>query len=457
MLELPARERMRQARDYYDYLWHEPEVAERVTIFTDAVALFEHIPKPTDDDRQVLARLQGALAEATYEASQHDVAQAILREGIAALEGEPPSRGRADLQRVLGWTLWRTGHPSDATPILERAVADARASVSDAALRWALHDLGLARSQAGHVDEGAALLEQSFEMARASGDRALLLRCYINIPTTAFDRGDPPSATIPLFEEGLELARRAGAVSTIAWIANNLSYEMEDLGRLDEGISLNIEAIEAARRGGDVERVAQASEGLVWGLLLGGERDRALAEWAAIKAGPKRLEGVGWTAYLEACLRWADDPEQAYRGFFAAFQSLSPEEEAFSSAARGVARMALRLGDADGLARATSAFLEVIAGGAGPTSIMRRRWFGGLVSDADGSDVEAVAGELDAVGYRTLAAYAYADAAILAARAGRASDAEARAMDIAAEIGLHPSLGPLPETRWLAPRPTMSQ
>ncbi len=119
--------------------------------------------------------------------------------------------------------------------------------------------------------------------------------------------------------------------------------------------------------------------------------------------------------------------------------------------------MALRLDDADGLNLATSAFLEVIAGGSGPTSILRRRWFGGLVSDADGSDVEAVAGELDAFGYRTLAAYAFADAAILAARAGRASDAEARAMSIAAEIGLHPSLGPLPETRWVAARSVESR
>jgi hypothetical protein len=161
MLELSARERMRLATDYYEYLWHETEVDERVAIFTEAVALHDAIGDPTDDDRQVHARLQGALAEATYEASQHDAAQTILRDGIAALEGEPPSRGRADLQRVLGWTLWRTGHPSDATPILERAVADARASASDAALRWALHDLGLVRSQTGHVGEGSRFEEAS--------------------------------------------------------------------------------------------------------------------------------------------------------------------------------------------------------------------------------------------------------------------------------------------------------
>jgi hypothetical protein len=81
--------------------------------------------------------------------------------------------------------------------------------------------------------------------------------------------------------------------------------------------------------------------------------------------------------------------------------------------------------------------------------LIRRRWFAGLASDPDGSDVEAAAGELDAVGYRLLAVYAFSDAALIAARAGRASNAGERAMAIAAEIGLHPSLGPLPETRWV--------
>lgn len=76
-----------------------------------------------------------------------------------------------------------------------------------------------------------------------------------------------------------------------------------------------------------------------------------------------------------------------------------------------------------------------------------------LASDPDGNDVEAAATDLEAAGYRLTAAYAYADAAILAARAGRASDAEQRAMALAAEIGLHPPLGPLPETRWLTPWP----
>jgi class 3 adenylate cyclase/tetratricopeptide (TPR) repeat protein len=449
LLDAPARERMSLAADYYAYVWHEAEPAERVTIFSEALGLFERIADPTFADREVRARLQGALAEATYESNQLDAAQTILREGVAALEDEPPSRGRADLQRVLGWTLWRTGHPSEATPILQRAVTDARTCGSADALRWALHDLGLAMTMSGHMDEGLDLLEESFEMAHDAGDRALLGRCYINLPTTRSERGDTPSGTVRLFEEGLQLARRDGAVATIAWLATNLGYELEDLGRLDESIALAHEALDAASRAGDGELVAGARENLVWGHLLRGDRALAMDEWAKASSASRRPENQGWTAHLEAVVAWADDPERAYRGLEAAFVRLSPDDQAFNAVARGLARMALRLGDRDGLARAANAFLQSTADRTGPVMRIRRRWFGGLASDPDGSDIEAAAGELDAVGYRLLAAYAFADAALIAARTGRANKAEERAMAIAAEIGLHPALGPLPETRWV--------
>jgi len=452
LLDAPARERMRLAADYYEFLWHEPDPAERAAIFSEAVELFATITDPTNDDRQVRARLQGALAEATYETHQLDVAQAILRDGIAALAPDPPSRGRADLQRVLGWTLWRTGHPSAATPILERAIVDARAAGSDEALRWALHDLGLTKHQTGHTDEGVALLEESLEMARRAGDKALLLRCCINVPMTRFDRGDPPSQIAPLFEEGLQLARRDGASATAAWIAVGLSYELQDLGRLDEAVALAREGIDAAFRAGDDERAGQARESLAWGHQLRGERELAMREWAELTSSEGRnTEGRGWTALLDAYLGWADDPQRAFRGLEAAFEELSPEEQSFGGVARGVARMALRLDDRDALALASDSYLKVTAESSGPMSLIRRRWFRGLVADPDGSDVEAAAGELDAAGYRLLAAYAFADAALIAARAGRSSEAEERAIAIGAEIGLHPSLGPLPETRWVQP------
>ena len=86
--------------------------------------------------------------------------------------------------------------------------------------------------------------------------------------------------------------------------------------------------------------------------------------------------------------------------------------------------------------------------------VIRHRWFRGLAMDPSGSEVEAAAEELAAAGYRGNAAEAFADAALIAARVGRTSAAGERALTIAAEIGWHHPLGPLPETHWVTGRPT---
>ncbi|MET1232648.1 MAG: adenylate/guanylate cyclase domain-containing protein, partial [Candidatus Limnocylindrales bacterium] len=381
LLDAPARERVQLAVDYYAYLWHEPEPSERVGIFSEAVELFDRIPGPTVEDRETRASLQSSLGEALYESNQLESAQETLRAGILALESGPPSRGRADLQRVLGWTLWRNGFPSDATPILERSVADARASASDEALRWAIHEIGLTKTQTGQMDDGIELLEQSFEMARRAGDRALLARCYINIPLMHFERGDPATEVGPLFEEGLQLARRDGAVATIAWIATSLSFEMFDLGRLDEHLALAIEALDAARRAGDPELVAGGHETLAWAHLVRGERESALRERGATSSSSRRPENEGWTATTDAVLGWPDDPTHAYEALRATFESMMPDTQHFSWVSRWVARMALRLADRDGLDRATRALLDVTADRTGPMMAIRRRWYAGLATD----------------------------------------------------------------------------
>lgn len=80
---------------------------------------------------------------------------------------------------------------------------------------------------------------------------------------------------------------------------------------------------------------------------------------------------------------------------------------------------------------------------------LRRRWIEGLATDSDGRNIESAAEALEAAGYRGVAVDVFADAAIIAARAGRRSSAGERATAIAAKIGWHHALGPLPETRWV--------
>ncbi|HET7727486.1 MAG TPA: adenylate/guanylate cyclase domain-containing protein [Candidatus Limnocylindrales bacterium] len=449
ILDLPPRERMELAADFYAYLWHEAEPQERVAHFTEAIELFERLPEPTEEDRQLRARLQAALAEALFETSDTAAAQAVLRAGIAHLEPGPPSRGRADLLRVLGWTMWRTGAASEAAGTLERAVADARSCGSEDALRWALHDLGLARSLTGQAGEGIDLLQESFEMARRAGDRALLGRCYINLPLIKAEHGDPAEEVMPLHEEGLQLARRDGAVATVAWIAANLAYEVGDQGRLDEGLALATESLEAAQRAGDDELIGAAREAIGWMHLVRGDQELARLEHEQSRSAGRRRESAGYSAMQAAAIEWANDPARAYGDLLTFFDSQSPEDQGFASVARLLARMAIRLGDRDGVVRADRAFGGATADRNGPIMVIRRRWIHGLAVDPDGSDVEAAAEELEHRGYVALAVDAYADAALIAARAGRQSEAEARALAICAETGVHHILGRLPETRWV--------
>lgn len=93
----------------------------------------------------------------------------------------------------------------------------------------------------------------------------------------------------------------------------------------------------------------------------------------------------------------------------------------------------------------------------GPRRQLERRWAGGLAETPERAvpAIEAAAADLDAAGWRLPAADAWADAALIAARAGIASDGLERALAIAAEIGLHPPLGPLPETRWIVAGPVV--
>jgi len=136
---------------------------------------------------------------------------------------------------------------------------------------------------------------------------------------------------------------------------------------------------------------------------------------------------------MESLGTWASEAiEQASSGYMAALE---------------LARMALRLADDVMLAQATQSYHHTRPKRAAPIFEAKVRWVDALAA-GDHAAVEAAAATFEELGYLIHAADAWADAAILAARAGVSSDAEARAIGLCEEMGMHPLLGPLPETRW---------
>lgn len=139
-----------------------------------------------------------------------------MRAAITDLQPGPPTPARAALLNRLGWISWRRGQVEDAVPILERAIEEATVTGDATTGRWSTANLGSAFRFLGRGDEAVTFLKAAFLQARIAGDRALLMRCYINLPATCYGRGDPLPPLIAMADEGLVLARRAAATHTLA-------------------------------------------------------------------------------------------------------------------------------------------------------------------------------------------------------------------------------------------------
>ena len=444
-----AREIAQVTFEYANLALETSDPADCEAVLSLAMADLLSVPDRTPEDEQLVARLREVRVRVKFDLGEVDAARRIAREGIAELEPGPPTAGRAGLLVRLGWTYWRGGPVEDAVPILERAIEEARASGSAEMLRLATHDLGVALAFLDRPDEAMALLEDSYAQARESSDRALLMRCYINIPAIRLSRGDPPGPPSAMTEEGLTLARRSAASLAIIWLAGNQSEFMRDMGRLDEAIAYVDEAIVEARR--------LSSRALGTKLSLRARTHRLRGDFDAaardldevIRLGPGREPQVAGEYPMSlAHARWPDDPRGAMDAL-AAWMSDDPGLPFVSEAALEVARMALRLGDRATLAQAETIYGLSSTDYPAPIFINKVRWVEAVAGRTDHLAVEAAAAAFEELGYPVLAADAWADAAIMAARAGVASEAEGRARSLCESMGMHPLLGPLPEARWI--------
>jgi tetratricopeptide (TPR) repeat protein len=454
VLEQPARERVALALEYSDAAGgYEPHESIRA-VLEDALALGKASVDRTADDEQQLAVVRIHQAFNLYAADDVEGARALLREGIAALEPGPPTPGRAGLRARLGWTYWRAGPLEQAPPILREAIEEARACGAEHVERMALHDLGIATGMLGDVRVSLDLVEESMDLARAAQDRALMTRCYINVPAIMSGNGETNLRILPLCLEGLERARRSMDHATVSWIAQNVADLLTYEGRLREALPFVEEALVTARTVGEAGRMAVCLGQRAWARLLMGDRDGArsdLRESRRIAAAVEPQSAIFDTAF-ESLFLWRDDPSTACRLLSDALHSTALAPASLLDAAPIAARMALRLGDATRLRSSVAPVISVDERCGGPVRALQRRWMEALTGDPATScaALRAVGKELEEIGYRLPAADCHADAAVMAERAGLDS-----ALDVAdgrrlyAACGAEPWLGELPETRWM--------
>ena len=455
VLDLPARERAALALEYSDAAGgFEPHEAVR-SVLEDALALGQASIDRTADDEQQLAEVRNNLAFYLYVADEVEAARALVRMGIAALEPGPPTPGRAGLRARLGWTYWRAGPLEDAPSILREAIEEARACGAQGVERMALHDLGIATGMLGDSRQSLALVEESLNLARAANDRALLSRCYINVPAIMYTNGETNERILPLCSEGLDRARRSMDHASASWIAQNTADLLAFGGRLPEAVPYAEEAIVAARVVGELGRLAVCLGQRAFIRLAMGDREGAQSDIGESRRVTSTVEPQSaiFDTLFDALFLWPEDPSIACTLLSEALHSTDVAPASLLDAAPIAARMALRVGDVSSLGSSVVVFLDVAARCSGPVRVLQGQWIKALRAD-DASAVSVLrtaAHEFEAIGYRLPAADCHADAALLARRFDldpAADEAEARRLYAACEAV--PVLGALPEARPLA-------
>ncbi|MGZ8513252.1 MAG: ATP-binding protein, partial [Candidatus Limnocylindria bacterium] len=403
LLNLPAPERVALAIEYHDAsLGYEPNGLLRA-VLEEALSLGE---AAADDgkDEQELARVRTALAFFLYNADDVDGARALIRDGIARLEG-PPTPGRARLRARLGWTYWRAGPLEEAPPILVAAIEEARACGAHDVERVALHDLGVAKGFLGDSHGGLVLVEESMELARAANDRFLMTRCYINVPAIMSGNGETNTRIMPIFLEGLERARRSMDNSATSWITQNVGDMLTVQGRLREALPYVEEAIASAHLIGESGgRLAGGFAQRAWVRMAMGDREGARADLGLARQATSVIEpqAAAYHSVFDALFLWPDDPSAAFRLLVAVFDSPDVAPVSVIDTVPLASRMAVRIGELSTLARAVEMYLDVAARCTGPLRELQRRWLQALTDEpsAGSAALRAVAAEFEAIDYR---------------------------------------------------------
>ena len=119
------------------------------------------------------------------------------------------SKQRAQALRMAGILASGTGDDDSARPLLEVALATARASGDQPALAFTLHNLGSVYAEIGKLSEGRACYQESLALYREMGDDWGVSHATGALAGLAWNTGDAESARA-LFEQSLIIYRRLG-------------------------------------------------------------------------------------------------------------------------------------------------------------------------------------------------------------------------------------------------------
>ena len=273
LVEAPLADRVSLARAHVDAAWGPQTVEENERLGRRLIELAEQ-----EGDRLADGYGRARLVRVYFDMARNDDAQAMAAAAIELLEPLGDSVELADALRTSGWLAWRTGDAVAAELVLRRAVEVATRVDAPVVLADAMMDLGVSISMLGRKDECVQVMEEAYRLAKAAGDFSVLMRMYINYPATGLNWVSDFPKIIEVSAEGVELARKAGALQNVAWLLGNLGDTIvQQQGPTHEALTMALEAVDLARRIGDEPLVGMRLGGLAIVHALRGEIDEATA------------------------------------------------------------------------------------------------------------------------------------------------------------------------------------
>ena len=446
-LGLPAIERARLAMRFHKLTDGMLDSGDRLEVVQTACQLLEQEPALDADGRQLLGHLRTGLLQALYVVERKDEAWALARVAAGDLEPDRPSAARAAVLRAWSWTLWHDYEFEAARPLAEEAIAEATASGAEDVYRLALLESAVIDAFEDRLEPALERIEQCHRLAVQAGDQSLAQRALLNSAVIQQTYGFPLAGVIALLEQGADETRRIGAYGNLAFMLNNLTSAYHNAGRFEDMLVLAAENQDAALRAGNPHMIgsvhlhrAEAS------LSLGRRADASASFEQAQQTWTDDPQAVENLAILEAVLRFGDDPAAALRIVGDAARA-ADTADAVMNVARWTGRLTYRTRDRAALEGAL-ALHRGATDGQGPARSIERRWLAALVEE-DLDELGTLASEMDELGYVRIALEMRADEALMAARAGLDEGRTEALLERCAEIGFHPWLGSLPETRWI--------
>jgi class 3 adenylate cyclase/tetratricopeptide (TPR) repeat protein len=209
-------------------LFGQSRFEDALLVWRDSIRLCQ-----TLGDVASIARLYARSARAAYWANDAVRSLALGREGLAAVAGQPASRGQADLLLATAIACYSHGLMDERRALCTQALAIAEQLDLADVRADALCSLGTIYVVDHRHDEALAAYQQSIALAEAAGALTVLARAHNNLGAFMYDiRGDFRAGREQM-QRSAEICRRTGSAPQELWALTNVAQACFWLGELD--------------------------------------------------------------------------------------------------------------------------------------------------------------------------------------------------------------------------------